>query len=168
MAGRRPKPTVLKLVQGNPGKRPINDKEPTPKRAKPPRPGHMSELAKKAWPKVSRILAGLSVLTLADGLALEGLCEAYAELQAARKAIREAGGEYYFCPMGPSGVDADGKPVAAPGMWRAHPAVAMRNDADRRLRAWLVEFGLTPAARSKVKVDGQPASEDPAERFFAS
>lgn len=156
MAGRRPKPTVLKLIQGNPGKRPLNQAEPVPKRKKPPRPGHMSELAKKAWPKVSRILSGLSVLTVADGLALEGLCEAYAELQAARKALRDAGGEYYKAMTEEGGV-----------MWRAHPAVAARNDADRRLRAWLVEFGLTPAARSKVKMDGEPQESDPAERFFA-
>jgi hypothetical protein len=30
MAGRRPKPTHLKVVTGNPGKRKLNDKEPTP------------------------------------------------------------------------------------------------------------------------------------------
>ncbi|MDC9743941.1 phage terminase small subunit P27 family, partial [Proteus mirabilis] len=28
MAGRRPKPTHLKVVTGNPGKRKLNDKEP--------------------------------------------------------------------------------------------------------------------------------------------
>jgi P27 family predicted phage terminase small subunit len=153
----RPKPTVLKLVQGNPGRRPINGREPLPARKKPPRPAHLSDKARKAWPKVARILSGVSVLTVADGLALEGLCEAYADYQSSREAIKAAGGEYYQVQMGEGGGV----------MWRAHPAVASRNDADRRLRAWLVEFGLTPAARSKVKIDGKPEESEPAERFFA-
>ena len=28
--GRKPKPTALKLLEGNPGKRPINEHEPVP------------------------------------------------------------------------------------------------------------------------------------------
>lgn len=35
MAGRRPKPSHLKVVTGNPGKRKLNDKEPTPIREIP-------------------------------------------------------------------------------------------------------------------------------------
>ena len=30
MAGRKPKPTMLKIIEGNPGKRPLNDREPKP------------------------------------------------------------------------------------------------------------------------------------------
>ena len=30
MAGRKPKPTVLKKLEGNPGKRKLNTKEPVP------------------------------------------------------------------------------------------------------------------------------------------
>ena len=30
MRGRRPKPTALKLIEGNPGKRPLPRDEPTP------------------------------------------------------------------------------------------------------------------------------------------
>lgn len=156
MAGRRPKPTVLRLVQGNPGKRPLNRSEPKPKRKSPIRPAHLSEKAKTAWPKVSRILSGLSVLTVADGLSLEGLCEAYADYLDSREELRKAGSAYYQIATEGGGV-----------MWRAHPALAVRNDADRRLRAWLVEFGLTPAARSKVKMDGDAQESDPAARFFA-
>ena len=28
--GRKPKPTALKVLEGNPGKRPLNDREPVP------------------------------------------------------------------------------------------------------------------------------------------
>ncbi len=37
MAGRRPKPTHLKVVTGNPGKRKLNDKEPQPAKKSPAR-----------------------------------------------------------------------------------------------------------------------------------
>ena len=50
-------------------------------------------------------------------------------------------------------------------MVRTRPEVAIRADADRRFRAYLVEFGLTPAARSKVKISDQKA-KDPRARFF--
>lgn len=49
MAGRRPKPTHLKVVTGNPGKRKLNDKEPTPAREIPSPPEHLSD-----WGKVAR------------------------------------------------------------------------------------------------------------------
>lgn len=41
MAGRRPKPTHLKVVTGNPGKRKFNDKEPQPAREIPSPPSHI-------------------------------------------------------------------------------------------------------------------------------
>ena len=31
--GRKPKPTALKVLEGNPGKRPLNDREPVPPKA---------------------------------------------------------------------------------------------------------------------------------------
>ena len=49
---------------------------------------------------------------------------------------------------------------------KANPAVAMLADADRRFKSYLVEFGLTPAARTKVKVDGGEKEEDPLNQFF--
>jgi phage terminase small subunit len=44
----------------------------------------------------------------------------------------------------------------------------MLADADRRFKAWLVEFGLTPAARSKVHVQNPDEDEkqDPLQEFF--
>src|SRR3712207_9351656 len=40
----------------------------------------------------------------------------------------------------------------------AHPAVALAADADRRLKSWLNEFGLTPASRSRVSASTEPDS----------
>lgn len=42
----------------------------------------------------------------------------------------------------------------------------MLADADRRFKSYLVEFGLTPAARSKVKMNGGEEEEDPLNQYF--
>ena len=49
MAGRRPTPTALNLVTGNPGKRATNKKEPKPRREIPSRPAHLTDEGKVAW-----------------------------------------------------------------------------------------------------------------------
>jgi len=41
-------------------------------------------------------------------------------------------------------------------MVRTRPEVAVIADADRRFKSYLVEFGLSPAARSKVVTPGKP------------
>ncbi|MES2169195.1 MAG: hypothetical protein V4479_00515, partial [Actinomycetota bacterium] len=47
--------------------------------------------------------------------------------------------------------------------------VPRRVEADRRIRAWLTEFGMTPAARAKItKVKGNETPDDPAERRLAA
>lgn len=49
MRGRKPKPTLLKLVTGNPGKRPLNDREPKPKGDLAEPPDDLPENAKILW-----------------------------------------------------------------------------------------------------------------------
>ena len=49
MASPRPKPTHLKVVSGNPGKRKINKAEPKPKREIPSCPAHLDDVSKVAW-----------------------------------------------------------------------------------------------------------------------
>jgi len=49
MRGRKPKPTQLKLLEGNRGHRPINGAEPKPPGAQPTCPTHLSPTAKAEW-----------------------------------------------------------------------------------------------------------------------
>jgi P27 family predicted phage terminase small subunit len=156
MAGRRPKPTHLKVVSGNPGKRAINKREPQPRRELPSCPAHLSDEAKVAWGRMSVLLDRMGVLTEADAYALERGCAVYAEILAYQRLVDEGGATYTTTSM------------SGDKVLKANPAVAMLADADRRFKAWLVEFGLTPAARSKVHVqnpdDGE--QEDPMQEFF--
>ncbi|WP_223563937.1 phage terminase small subunit P27 family [Pantoea agglomerans] len=154
MAGRRPKPTPLKLVTGNPGKRAINKKEPKPAREIPSPPSHLTDEGKTAWGRLSVLLDGMGVLTVADAFALERLCDIYAEILVLREDIEAEGRTY--------------KTETQQGdkLTKANPSVAMLADADRRFKSYLVEFGLTPAARSKVNVNGGKKEEDPLNQFF--
>ena len=49
MAGRKPKPTSLKVLEGNPGKRQLNPNEPKPDASVPKCPAWLSKEAKREW-----------------------------------------------------------------------------------------------------------------------
>ncbi len=49
MRGRKPKPTAMKMLEGNPGRRPINGAEPKPPTSTPTCPAHLSPTAKTEW-----------------------------------------------------------------------------------------------------------------------
>ena len=53
--GRKPKPTALKELEGNPGKRPLNDREPKPEKKAPPCPKWLNDDAKKEWRHTGRL-----------------------------------------------------------------------------------------------------------------
>lgn len=115
----------------------------------------MSDAARVAWGRLTVLMDRMGVLTEADAYALERLAELYAEIVALQGAIAENGRTYE------SRTEGGGMIV------RPRPEVAMLADVDRRFRAYLIEFGLTPAARSKVKADGsEAAQEDPAKTYF--
>ena len=53
MAGRKPKPTAVKKLEGNPGKRKLNTKEPIPAKGMPACPDWLMPEAKKEWESLS-------------------------------------------------------------------------------------------------------------------
>ena len=171
MKGRKPTPSHLKLVQGNPGKRSINASEPRPARARPSAPAHISDKAREIWVYVCDVLDGMGILTKADAIGVEMLCEAYADKLAARESLalpimgkrRDTGDEYVIAAGGARTYLSYGKDGV---MVRQRPEVAMIADADRRIRGWLAEFGMTASARTRVKGVGEE-KPDETDRFFA-
>lgn len=163
--GRANTPTQLKLVRGNPGNRPLNESEPTPDSGIPRMPSHLSPRAKRTWKKLCGLLSDMGVLTLADGLALERLCDVYDEILELRKDIDKNGRTYQSIKM----LDDDkGMPVAEQLLIKPNPAVAMLSDADKRFKSYLSEFGLTPAARSKIQISNGDGNkkENPLNSYF--
>ena len=66
MAGRKPKPTALKKLEGNPGKRKLNTKEPMPGKGMPDCPKWLLPEAKKEWERLCVKLSEIGVLTEID------------------------------------------------------------------------------------------------------
>jgi P27 family predicted phage terminase small subunit len=127
----------------------MNLHQPKPPKAYPEMPKNLSPVAKKAWQQVCDTLYKIGVLTNADGYVVEALCEAYAELCAARAALKVHGALTYESKT------ASGDPI-----WKPYPEMAIINDADRRFRMWLSAVGLTPSDRSRVVATPNSVEED--------
>lgn len=66
MAGRKPKPTAIKKLEGNPGKRKLNRKEPVPAKGMPECPDWLLPEAKAEWERLCEKLSDMGVLTEID------------------------------------------------------------------------------------------------------
>lgn len=155
MAGRRPKPTILKVVGGNAGKRKQNVTEPKPRREIPSCPAHLDDSGKVAWGRLSVLLDRMEVLTEADSFALERLADCYTDILECRALIERDGRTY-------TTTTAQGDTLI-----KGNPAVNQLRAADAQFKSYLVEFGLTPAARSKVHaIPNDDDKKDPLQEFF--
>lgn len=151
MAGRRPKPTALKTLQGNPGKRALNKDEPKPTGI-PTCPDHLDKIAKAEWKRISRELLSIGLLTAVDRSALAAYCSAFSRWAKAEKELQN-------------------KPavVKAPsGYPMPNPYIGIANSALDLMRKFLTEFGMTPASRSRIRVEPAAGDADPFAAFMAS
>ena len=64
--GRKPKPTAVKELEGNPGKRELNTKEPKPQKKAPQCPKWLDDEAKKEWRRLSKQMEQMGILTEVD------------------------------------------------------------------------------------------------------
>ena len=78
MKGRPPKPSILRVIEGNRGHRPLPSNEPKPVACVPTCPKHLSPTAKVEWRRVTRELAHLGLVTRVDRGVLATYCEAWA------------------------------------------------------------------------------------------
>ena len=77
MRGRKPKPTTLKLLAGNPGHRPLNGQEAVEPAELPDCPEHLDKDAQAEWQRISPILSEMNLLSSADRAALAAYCVCY-------------------------------------------------------------------------------------------
>lgn len=84
MAGRKPKPTAVKKLEGNPGKRKLNTKEPVPGKGMPDCPKWLLPDAREEWKRLSEKLNQMGVLTEIDRSAFAAYCQSYARWKEAQ------------------------------------------------------------------------------------
>ena len=141
-----PKPTVVEIMEGRPGHRPINSREPQPRATVPRCPDHLDERAKKEWKRLVPILRRMRVLTEADGMSLANLCQTWSTLVQAQQKLTEMG----FLYKSPSGYVMQS------------PLLPIVNQCVDTITKLSREFGLTPASRSRIQ-NGTISESDPME-----
>ena len=142
MPGPPPKPTHLKLVTGNPGRRPLNKNEPKPERKLSSPPDELYEDAKIEWRRVAKELHRLGLLTVIDRAALAAYCQAYGRWIVAERALAEVA-KRDLLTHGLLIKTTNGNAIQ-------NPLVGTANKAMLAMMRCASEFGMTPAARSRI------------------
>lgn len=142
---RKPTPSHLKLVTGNPGKRPIlPDKVDPPKPSKPlAPPAHLDGFAKAEWKRISLQLHRLGILTEIDRAAFEAYCVSYGVYRHAHKQLQE------LAKLDKTGNGAMVVETKA-GNAIHNPIFSIRQKAMADMVKYATEFGFTPSSRTQV------------------
>ena len=141
----------MKVLEGNPGKRPLNLFEPVPEEKMPECPEWLEKEAKEEWDRLAVPMFRLGLLTELDMAAFASYCQAYARWKEAEEFISQ-----------------HGSIVRTPsGYWQQVPQVSIAQTYMKQMGKFATEFGLTPASRSRLIADaGQNKPEDEMEELL--
>lgn len=176
MAGRPPKPTALKVIAGTFRQDRANN-EPVAEAMKtsprPPKHFRDHSIARREWRRISPLLIDQGTLSEVDLVALECYCLAYeraleaeAIITARRKKIEQAH---------ESGAENDEMASRSAltffspnGYEQQIPEVSIAQQARKECREFLIQFGMTPASRSRINIQKKPPKTiDPMEALLA-
>jgi P27 family predicted phage terminase small subunit len=132
--GRKPKPTALRLLDGDRESR-INRNEPIPRGLPPQCPEDAADDVRAVWDYTVRELDHMNLAFACDRDALRAYCEAVVSHRKACQILAKS-------PILVRG---------AKGNMVRNPALAAQHAAANTLRLLAVEFGLTPSARSRIE-----------------
>lgn len=154
MASTKPKPTRVKILEGNPGKRALPADEPQPgvESDIPPPPKHLSKTAKEEWRRMSVVLHRNGLLTEIDYTALSLYCQAWGRWVDAEEILEKT----QMSIKTPDGVIKSGMTcVTTNGNIIQSPYLNIANTAMRDCHKYITEFGMTPSSRTKVSISKQ-------------
>jgi P27 family predicted phage terminase small subunit len=153
--GRKPKPTAIKKLSGNPGKRPLNTGEPqfdVPGRMLNA-PDFLDEDAQGVWRELGSMLLKAGLFTVVDKYALAMFASAAGRFIRASRKLPETGGEILTSK--------------ATGNTYQNPWLHVLNRAWEQMRQMFSDFGLTPAERARLTVPEHEKEPSLAEQLFA-
>jgi P27 family predicted phage terminase small subunit len=140
--GRKPTPTHLKVVTGNPSRRPINEDEPEFELTAMRPPAELGQDACIEWGRLFDTVAGSGVLTDADRAAFTAYCHWWGEWLENRRIEQEVAKKDQLFK---------GKFIKAPGgQLIPAPWMTAQRQALEMVRKFAGELGLTPSSRSRV------------------
>lgn len=144
------KPLKLKLLQGNPGKQKLNKKEPVYKKkdVDPPQTVKEEPEALEEWERIIPLLKESGIFATIDRSSISAYCLVYARWQDAERKVKKYGA---FTK-------------SKTGYVSMNPYVSMINRCLDQIHKYFLEFGMTPAARTRIVVEHPPGQEDELEK----
>lgn len=148
-----PKPTALKLLEGNPGKRALDLSDGVNPRVEiPDAPKHLGKEARKEWKRITPILEELGLISGLDRTALGLYCQTVGRLHELEMAFN--GQVSRLEGEDTSYVDAVYKAshaVTPSGYAQQSVLVQLIKSHREQVNRYLMHFGLSPAARARVQ-----------------
>jgi P27 family predicted phage terminase small subunit len=133
--GPRPQPTALKMLRGNPGRRPLNDREPQHAALMSlDAPENLTGDARVEWDRVVEALTSAGQVTEVDRGTLIAYCLKFGQWQELEAEAKK----HPFIVRAPSGY-----PIP-------NPAIGMANRCFALMLKAAAELGITPSSRSRV------------------
>ena len=159
--GRKTKPTHLKLVTGNPGKRALKADaiQPPPRKKVLAPPVHLSPEAKAEWKRLAPMLTKIGILSDLDRGAFAAYCQAYGRWKLAEDSLDSLRrkDESGFAGM---------LVTTKAGNTIQNPLVGIANRSMDMMVKYAAEFGFTPSARARVQDTAPQAAKAKAQSFF--
>lgn len=153
--GRKKKPTNIKLIEGNPGQRPLPKNEPKPAPKAPKRPAWLTGEGRKVWERVAPELERLGLLTLVDGESLAAACQSWKTYVDCQRYLKKHGMTYTY--INKFGAENEVE----------RPQVKIAQKALDQFKSFCTEFGLTPASRARIEVKPEEPEQDPMEELLS-
>jgi P27 family predicted phage terminase small subunit len=149
-SGRIPEPTALKLLRGNPGRRPINRNEPRPKAQRPTCPSWLAPDAKRVWKQAVADMAVMGTLAACDRETLVVYCEAVVHHRQA-------------CEM----VDGSGVLIKYRNTFVRNPVLTVVAASGATIVRIAAELGLTPSSRTRLSVQPTEREDEIARKYIS-
>jgi P27 family predicted phage terminase small subunit len=147
-AGRKPKPTALKLLEGTRKDR-VNPSEPPRLDGEPEVPSFLDGEARAEWSRMVANLRKLGILSVAHAPTLALYCQQYSRLVKAEAEIAKQGETI----------------TGAHGGVALNPYVRIAQDCSNFCARALSEFGLSPSSSSRI-TSTATAPDDELEEFL--
>lgn len=144
MAGRKKTPDHLKVVAGTDRPDRMNPDAPVPDEALPDAPEWLSTRGAELFDQLVNVITPMGIGSASDAAMLALAASRLEEVEICTAMIEDGGRTFV------SSIEYDDDNRVVSQQIKGHPAVAQRSEAMRHAQSLLSEFGLSPAARSKV------------------
>ncbi len=157
MKGKKRTPTAVLEARGSFKKNPQRRRagEPTPPAGRPLIPKDLGRHGARCWRQTIDFLDTMKTLSKADKVELELFARAYQEYREATADIRT------------NGIVARGTTPNGITFERRNPAVMVRKAVSELMLKMAADFGLNPASRARLVVQGEE-KQDPLVALFAA